>query len=58
MQTRLKPYLDAISLTITSEGIALDFSGLNALLDSHKQVDALNAFADLLDLQKQEACTA
>ncbi len=33
MQTRLKPYLDDISLTIDASGIALDFSAMEAAND-------------------------
>jgi hypothetical protein len=29
MQTRLKPYLDEISMTIDASGIALNYSGAN-----------------------------
>ncbi len=33
LQTRLKPYMDAINLTIDENGIALDFSGMEAAND-------------------------
>ncbi len=52
MQTRLKPYFDEIALMDTANGFTPDFSGMNALLESHKQASAQNAFGDLLDLQK------
>jgi len=51
-QTRLEPYFDAISLTVTDDGIDLDLSGLNALLDSAKQTDAVNALYDLIELNR------
>ncbi|WP_301278479.1 calcium-binding protein, partial [Dechloromonas sp.] len=53
MQTRLKGYLDAIGLTIDANGIQLDFSGLNALLDTRYSSDATNALVDLIDLGKR-----
>ncbi len=53
MQTRLKGYLDAIGLTIDANGIQLDFSGLNELLDTRYTSDATNALVDLIDLGKR-----
>ena len=40
MQTRLKPYLDAISLSIDESGISLDFSGMEAANDFERKVAA------------------
>jgi Ca2+-binding RTX toxin-like protein len=55
IQTRLRPYLDAItqapSASETGEG-QLDASGLNALLDERKQQDSGNALLDLVDLTR------
>ena len=52
MQTRLKPYLDNISLTLGSTGVALDFTALNARLAATHAANANTAIGDLLDLQK------
>jgi Ca2+-binding RTX toxin-like protein len=52
LQTHLKPYLDAISLTVDATGIKLDFTALNALLETHKQSNGVNALSDLLELEK------
>ena len=52
-QTRLKPYLEVISLTLTSAGeIGLDFGGVQALYDANKAADARNALIDLVELQR------
>ena len=37
MQTRLKPYLDQISLSINENGIALDFSAMEAANDNQRR---------------------
>ena len=43
LQTRLKPYLDAVSFKLTTNGgITLDFSGLNAKLNANKAIDRVN----------------
>ena len=52
MQTRLKPYLDAISINVTANGIALNFSELDAKLDVHKTSDPANALIDLIELNQ------
>jgi len=52
LQTRLKPYLDAINLNIDSQGINLDYTGMMALLDSRKAGDTTNAVFDLVDLSR------
>jgi Ca2+-binding RTX toxin-like protein len=51
LQTHLKPYLETIRLNVTADGAALDFTGINALLEHNKQIDAQKAFSDLLELQ-------
>ena len=51
-QTRLAPYFDAIGLVVTADGIALDLSDLDALLDSMKQTDAVNALYDMIELNR------
>ncbi|MCX7180568.1 MAG: calcium-binding protein, partial [Proteobacteria bacterium] len=52
LQTRLKPYLDAINLNISESGVTLDYAGMMALLDVKKAGDLQNAVFDLLDLYK------
>jgi VCBS repeat-containing protein len=52
LQTRLKPYLDSISLTITDGGIGLDFSALDNLLANQHAVNANTAVGDLLELRR------
>ena len=52
LQTRLKPYLDAISFNVTASGNVLDFSGLDAKLDAHKNLDQANALIDLIELNQ------
>jgi Ca2+-binding RTX toxin-like protein len=52
MQTRLKPYLDAVSLVVDDQGIGFDTSGLDSLLETRKAADAKNAIVDLLELHK------
>ena len=52
-QTRLKPYLEAINLTLTGTGeIALDFSGIQTRYEAHKATDPRNALIDLIELQR------
>ncbi|PPK76541.1 hypothetical protein B0F87_103148 [Methylobacter tundripaludum] len=52
LQTRLKPYLDSISLTLTDGGIGLDFSALDSLLASQHSGNANTAVGDLLELRR------
>ena len=52
LQTRLKPYLDAISLSVTDAGIAMDFSGMEAALSQKMASDGYNALTDIVDIQK------
>ncbi len=51
VQTRLKPYLDSIELTINDTGIELDYSALTARLDAKKTIDPASAVLDLMDLR-------
>ncbi|QPK64518.1 calcium-binding protein [Methylomonas sp. LL1] len=51
MQTRLKPYMDAITLTVGETGIQLDFSPMLAQLEVERDIDPTTAFTNLLDLQ-------
>jgi len=52
VQTRLKPYLDDISLSLTGTGIALDFNALDTRLANFHDTDAAAAVGDLLDLRR------
>ncbi|MBK7764857.1 MAG: hypothetical protein IPI44_01390 [Sulfuritalea sp.] len=52
MQTRLKPYLDQIRLSIAESGIALDFSAMEAALDVRYAADPANALVDRVELMK------
>ncbi len=49
---RLDSYIQEISLTVSELGIGLEFSGMNAVLDSKHELDPVNALIDLIDLQK------
>lgn len=52
-QTRLKPYLEAINLTLTSTGdFALDLGGLQTRYEASKTTDPKNALIDLIELQR------
>ncbi len=52
LQTRLKPYLDAIELIIDSDGIRLDATPMNQMLADKRLNDPENALADLLELDR------
>ena len=52
MQTRLKPYLDAVELTIGESGVQFDVSGIETLALQAAKTDALNAIKDLTDLRR------
>ncbi len=52
VQTRLTPYLDTIKLNVTTNGMELDFSGLDAKLDVYKSMDQANALIDLIELNQ------
>jgi len=52
LQTRLKPYLDAIELVIDEQGLRLDATRLNQALAAKKAADPENYLADLLDLDR------
>ncbi|MGA8006290.1 MAG: calcium-binding protein [Burkholderiales bacterium] len=52
LQTRLKPYVDNISLVFNETEIAADFTGLVAYYESAKQVDLVNALTDLTELAR------
>ena len=52
LETRLKPYLDQISLIIDETGIRFDFSALDAAMDAKHAADPVNALIDRLELLK------
>ncbi len=52
LQTRLKPYMDAIGLSLSDEGLALDFTDTDAALQGRFDVEPGEAMRDLLDLQR------
>ncbi len=52
LQTRLKPYVDAISLTIDETGIGMDFTDVDAGFQTRYGQAPAEAVRDLLDLQR------
>lgn len=50
LQTRLKPYMEAMTLTIIDGEIALDFSNLETLIDEKLAADDYNAIWDIVEL--------
>ncbi|SFJ49124.1 Ca2+-binding protein, RTX toxin-related [Marinobacter persicus] len=52
LQTRLKPYMDAINLGMNDAGLAFDFSNVTAALESRFEETPSEAVRDLLDLQR------
>jgi hypothetical protein len=52
LQTRLRPYLDAIALVNDDAGVHLDTKGLDAALDAKWAQDPDNALLDLVDLTR------
>jgi VCBS repeat-containing protein len=52
LQTRLKPYMDAVNLTITEAGIGLDFTGTTTLFQTRYDQVPGEAVRDLMDLQR------
>lgn len=52
VQIRLKPYLDQINLSIDANGIALDFSAMEAAMDARHTTDPSNALIDRIELVK------
>ncbi|MFM9928403.1 hypothetical protein VLK31_35920, partial [Variovorax sp. H27-G14] len=52
LQTRLKPYLDSISLTIGEKEIGFDTSALSAMLARKKQSNEREALFDLVELNR------
>ena len=52
LQTRLKGYLEEISLSIDASGISLDFSGMDAALEAKYAVDPVNGLVDLIEIDR------
>src|SRR2546426_11306539 len=52
LQTRLKPYLDDIQLTVTDTGISLDFTQLKAAFTAKIEANPTNGIADLTDFNQ------
>ncbi|AYC32737.1 hypothetical protein D3880_10210 [Pseudomonas cavernae] len=52
LQTRLKPYMDAVSLAIDESGLRLDFSQVDSLFQARYDSAPGEAIRDLLDLQR------
>ena len=52
LQTRLKPYVDAISLTLDESGIIMDFTATASAFQTRFDVESDEAVRDLLDLQR------
>lgn len=55
MQTRLRPYLDAVELTFDDTGLHFDTAGIDALALQRAAQDPVNALGDLLDLRRHGA---
>ena len=52
LQTRLKPYMKAIELTLSDEGVGFGFSQVDALFQAGYENAPAEAVRDLLDLQR------
>jgi Ca2+-binding RTX toxin-like protein len=52
LQTRLKPYLDAIGLAIDEGGARLDFAGLADLIDERLALDPAKTLSDLAEFNR------
>ena len=52
LQTRLKPLLDDIGITVTSSGVSLDYSALHAEFDTRIAADAAAGFTDLVEFNR------
>lgn len=53
LQTRLKPYMDAINITVDVDGnVSFDFAALDALVASKITADNVNGVLDLVDILK------
>jgi Ca2+-binding RTX toxin-like protein len=53
LQTRLKPYLDAIQITLNANGeVAFDFTAMDTALNNKLASEPVNGVLDLIDLLK------
>lgn len=52
VQTRLKPYLDAINITVDDQGLRFDLTDLSALIASQQSTDITKAITDVLELSQ------
>ncbi|MDO9434616.1 calcium-binding protein, partial [Hydrogenophaga sp.] len=50
VQTRLKPYLDAVELVVDEHGVSFDTTAMNALLQSRYATEPQHAIEDLVEL--------
>ena len=57
VQTRLRPYLDAVNLVIDDNGISFDSASVGALLESKRGTDERNALIDLVELNRYTTAT-
>ncbi|GKT01276.1 RTX toxin [Acidovorax sp. SUPP3434] len=54
VQTRLKPYLDSVALTIDEKGVGFDTTGLSAMLDARKAGSERDGLIDLVELTRYQ----
>ncbi|WP_284407776.1 calcium-binding protein, partial [Acidovorax sp. SUPP3434] len=54
VQTRLKPYLDSVAITIDDQGVGFDTSGLSAMLDARKAGSEREGLIDLAELNRYQ----
>ncbi len=52
LQTRLRPYLDAINLTVDESGVRLDFSAMEAAMDALHATDPVKAVINRIEMLK------
>ncbi|WP_311223096.1 MULTISPECIES: calcium-binding protein [unclassified Acidovorax] len=57
VQTRLKPYLDSVVLTIDENGVQFDTSGLAALMATARAANERTALIDLVELNRYQGAT-
>jgi Ca2+-binding RTX toxin-like protein len=57
LQTRLKPYLDSIELTIDENGIGFDTAALAGKLETYRQSNETQAITDLVELNRYAGST-
>ena len=57
IQTRLKPYFDAVNLMIDEQGLRFDSANLAVQLEARRVTDPRNALIDLVDLNRYSHAT-